>query len=124
MGMKGGDMTGWTPGPWRYQEKSDAYTHIVRTGSNGRGFLCQLLPDATGTSEANARLITAAPDMYTALARIEPNIGWRGKGDNDTEQFYCEFCAGTHLDYRLVPHHDECPVHQIREAMRKARGEE
>jgi len=57
-----------TPGPWFYQEESDRYTHIVRTGpSKGDKFLLQLSQDPTGTSEANGRLIAAAPELADAL---------------------------------------------------------
>lgn len=57
-------MSAHTPGPWRYQEESDAYTHIVRAGDR---FLCQLQQDTTGEAEANGRLISAAPDLADAL---------------------------------------------------------
>lgn len=59
-----------TPGPWHYQEDSDAYTHIVRTGADRLRFLCQLSQDTSGESEANARLIAAAPVL---LKRTETN---------------------------------------------------
>ena len=54
-----------TPGPWRYQERSDAYTHIVRAGESY--FVCQL--SQTGKqSEANARFMALAnPANVTAL---------------------------------------------------------
>jgi hypothetical protein len=57
-------MTAHTPGPWQYQETSDAYTHIVRAD---RRFLCQLRQDPSGEAEANARPIAAAPDLLAAL---------------------------------------------------------
>jgi hypothetical protein len=66
---RGGDTVAQhTPGPWWYQEKSDAYTHIVRTGENR--FLCQLAQDTSGEAEANARLIAAAPDLLAALQEM------------------------------------------------------
>ena len=57
-----------TPGPWHYQEESDAYTHIVRGPKNV--FICQLQQDTTGWAEANARLIAAAPDLLAALNEL------------------------------------------------------
>jgi hypothetical protein len=60
-------MSEHTPGPWGYQENSDAYTHIVR-GQN-----------TTGTSEANARLIAAAPELYEELENMvlmAESMGW------------------------------------------------
>lgn len=61
-------MSGHTPGPWWYQEKSDAYTHIVRSGESR--FLCQLAQDTSGEAEANARLIAAAPETAAELERV------------------------------------------------------
>jgi hypothetical protein len=58
-------MSKHTPGPWAYQEKADAYTHIVR-GPND-SFICQTPQGACGTCEANARLMAAAPDLLEAL---------------------------------------------------------
>jgi hypothetical protein len=52
----------WTPGPWRYQEDADAYTHIVRAGESR--FMCQMTQETSGLAEANARLIAAAPELY------------------------------------------------------------
>lgn len=65
-----------TPGPWWYQEKSDAYTHIIR--SEGNRFILQLSQDRTGRCEADARFIAlcreAAPALATALAAREAEI--------------------------------------------------
>lgn len=60
-----------TPGPWRYQEESDAYTHIVRAGENF--FVCQLPQSTRGRAEADARLIAAAPDL---LRVAELLVSW------------------------------------------------
>lgn len=57
-----------TPGPWAYQEDSDAYTHIVR--GPGNRFICQLAQTTSAEIEANARLIAAAPELLEALERI------------------------------------------------------
>jgi hypothetical protein len=51
-----------TPGPWKYQEGADVYTHIIR-GPNAE-IVAQLSQDSSGRSEANARLIAA---LRTAL---------------------------------------------------------
>jgi hypothetical protein len=59
----------WTPGSWRYQEKSDAYTHIVRADETR--FICQLSQDRSGEVEANARLIASAPELYEAVRKAE-----------------------------------------------------
>lgn len=59
------------PGPWAYQEDSDAYTHIVR--GPGNRFICQLAQTPSAEIEANARLIAAAPELLEALKDL---IGW------------------------------------------------
>jgi hypothetical protein len=58
-----------TPGPWAYQEQSDAYTHIVRGPDNL--FICQLSQTTSSEIEANTRLIAAAPELLQALQLVE-----------------------------------------------------
>jgi hypothetical protein len=53
------------PGPWRYQEESDAYTHIVRD-ADGK-YVCGCSQNSNGDAEATARLIAATPDLLGAL---------------------------------------------------------
>ncbi|AVH89984.1 hypothetical protein AL480_03720 [Stenotrophomonas maltophilia] len=60
-------MSKHTPGPWAYQEDSDAYTHIVR--GPGNRFICQLAQTTSAEIEANARLIAAAPELLAIVAR-------------------------------------------------------
>jgi hypothetical protein len=78
-----------TPGPWRYQESSDAYTHIVRAGENY--FICQLPQDTSGKAEANARLIAAAPDLLAALQAFF---------DSGKDVVKAGGCAPTRWDFR------------------------
>lgn len=52
--------------PWRYQENSDAYTHIVRSGDR---FILQLSQDTSGQSEATARFIVRACNSHEALVK-------------------------------------------------------
>lgn len=61
-------MSKHTPGPWRYQEASDVYTHIVRGPNNY--FVCQFSQDTSGRSEADARLTAAAPELLEACQAI------------------------------------------------------
>lgn len=62
-----------TPGPWFYQEKSDAYTHIVRPEDNPGMIVYQYGQDSRGVQEANARYMAAAnPDAVLSLiGRLE-----------------------------------------------------
>ena len=57
-------MSNHTPGPWHYQEDSDAYTHIVRAKENV--FLCQFYQDTSGRAEADARLTAVGPELLAA----------------------------------------------------------
>lgn len=60
-------MSEHTPGPWRYQEGADRYTHIVR--ADGNRFVYQGAQNDEG--RANAHLIAAAPDLYAVALRLE-----------------------------------------------------
>ena len=51
------------------------------------------------------------------LEEINRGIGWKGVGDNDEEQFYCEHCQATHLDYTQIQHADNCLVTKVRGAI-------
>jgi hypothetical protein len=56
-------------GDWYLQEFSDVYTNIVRS-NQGEGFETVWVCDLHGSSASNrptAKLISAAPDMYSAL---------------------------------------------------------
>lgn len=63
----GARMDKTTPRPWKYQERSDAYTHIVRGPSNQ--FIVQFSQDTIGKSEANARLIIQAVNNFEPLVQ-------------------------------------------------------
>ena len=67
-----------TPGPWNYQEESDAYTHIVRD-SDGK-YVCGCSQHTSGDAEANARLIAAAPELLAACKLIAAYVA---NGDAD-----------------------------------------
>jgi len=49
-----------TPGPWAYQEESDAYTHIVRPTHTPGRIVRQYAQDTNGVVEANARFTAGA----------------------------------------------------------------
>lgn len=100
-------IRGFTPGPWRYQEESDAYTHIVRVGER---FLCQLAQDTSGEAEANARLIASAPDLLAEVERLRAEVEhWRGEA---------EMCKGCRASLAaLNPRLDETRLQRERDEL-------
>jgi hypothetical protein len=60
-----------TPTPWQYQERSDAYTHIIRSGDR---FIAQLTQDSKGRAEADARLIVKAVNAHEILVKALTDI--------------------------------------------------
>jgi hypothetical protein len=61
-------LEGLPEGPWRYQEQSDAYTHIVR--GTGNHFIIQCGQSTKGDQEKLARAIAAIPDMVRELTEF------------------------------------------------------
>lgn len=61
-----------TPGPWRYQEESDAYTHIVRGPSNE--YVAGFSQDSSGNAEADARFVAMAPKMEGDMAGLREEL--------------------------------------------------
>lgn len=59
-----------TEGNWFYQEDSDVYTHIVRPEDKPGAIICHLGQDTSGEYEANARLISAAPEAIEFIADL------------------------------------------------------
>lgn len=65
--------TSFTKGEWYLQEYTDAYTNIVRC-NNGKGhetlFIAATPQSNLPESRANARLMSAAPDLLESLKEI------------------------------------------------------
>ncbi len=61
-------MAGWTPGPWRYDPKSQ----YVLAGKSTRITSPFWLGKKKEENEANAHLIAAAPELYDALLTLVP----------------------------------------------------
>lgn len=95
-------MTSYTPGPWTIHDEGDDCLDIRSDGGSPPIATLGWHVDDT-SSQANARLVAAAPDLYEALLGME--------------------CAGCHLilneDYNR-PCPDCAPAFA---ALEKARGE-
>lgn len=121
-----------TPGPW-VAKLEEAY--YVTGPDLGRVAMMTHLKGPHGLSgrrsgeesAANARLISAAPDLLEALEKWlgpsdDPNAGWRGSG-GDHEVYACEYCNAKHGDCTQIPHSDTCPIPRARAAIAKATGQ-
>jgi hypothetical protein len=67
-----------TKGPWTYQEKSDAYTHILRSPHAVGTYVVNFPQGSKGKSEADARFVAAmrnaTPWLLSALARFSREV--------------------------------------------------
>lgn len=64
-----------TPGPWIYQEDSDAYTHIVRPASNVNRIVASGCQTSAETGEPTGRFIAAAnPAAVLELLAIQAKL--------------------------------------------------
>lgn len=67
-------MSNFTPGPWSVGA-TDPDTAEIEIVSEGRPYVCLALPGAVdGRTEANARLIAAAPDLREALQGLLDDV--------------------------------------------------
>lgn len=89
------EKQGPTPGPWRYQEQADTYTHIVRGPNNV--FITQLGQDTSGRAEADARLIAAGPALLAACKAAL----WLMGGDADRCKIGQKPCDPTRVPQTL-----------------------
>lgn len=68
-----------TPGPWRIEFGDSVYSQADYAALSQRGHtahaLCTIhaIPTSKGDTDANARLIAAAPDLLAALRKIHAN---------------------------------------------------
>ena len=105
-----GKTTSWTPGPWQYD-----HSNGVTTPNKQRLLICGVAqplgnhPDAD-EAEANARLVSAAPDLLVLLDRITQRMNrWASHGVQ---------CGPKGID------HDYADMYNLaRAAIRKAKGE-
>jgi hypothetical protein len=57
--------------------------------------------------------------LEALLLRIEPEIGWRS-ATGTSRDFACEFCHQTHEHFEKIAHAVNCPVTQVREALKES----
>ena len=122
-----GQDTKFTPGPWVAirsipQEGYDGWYLRAQPNSAMRGFTKEIgWVNGSDENEANAHLISAAPDMFEALGAVLANHAYFAPAGNKN----CRFCdndldhEGTFRDM----HSPDCVVHIIRAARAKAKGE-
>lgn len=122
--LRGGcmaDKSQPTPGPWRYEKQSDTPEFFViaytadQPEPNHREFICGDVEWGGGCSEANARLIAAAPELLAAAKEIALAAITVGDG--------CAIC-GADLDSGITrePHFAGCAVFLCEAAIAKAEG--
>ena len=79
----------WTAGPWRTDGHkvrdgkvvSVTISHGLNSYGDGpEGYICVTCEGLDGKSEANARLIAAAPDLYAACLALQMEAHARGCG--------------------------------------------
>lgn len=106
----------WIEGPWelapdvnRYGVQDDG-APILGTVMAGGTWHIAVLPSDLAESEANARLITAAPDLYGALALFDGVMQERALQSEPDE-----FAFSSWLQFSFLP--------QARAALAKARGQ-
>lgn len=88
-----------TPGPWTITRDIGGHPHIE--AANGR-MVAEAVYDESNEPtieelEANARLISAAPDLLGALENVEKRLGNMLEGDYDREEI-CELIEELHID--------------------------
>ncbi|MCA8326236.1 hypothetical protein LGN29_39395 [Burkholderia cepacia] len=88
-----------TPMPWRYQENSDVYTHIVRSDANPGMIVAYGPQSSSGQVEADARFIAAIRNAAPALLALRPVEQHEAAPAEDHECVYengdgiCRACA-------------------------------
>ena len=126
-----------TPGPWAYQEDSDAYTHIVRPVASPGWIIASGTQTSKPEGEANGRWIAAANPAAVlaliALARRPPVPAQRPTDDElwdstirdrDTYHEWADKLAdaiAVHFGVDIGEHSNQnCPWHEALEAIESA----
>jgi hypothetical protein len=108
-------MSKHTPGPWHYQEKSDAYTHIIRGPNNE--YVAGFSQHSNGRSEADARLAAAAPELLEAArVALESLRAWNAI-DIDSRNLDDDMKAAVIRSYEASPE-----IQGLLKAIAKAEG--
>jgi hypothetical protein len=86
------DGLGFTPGPWRIERNGDgAITSYY--GADKKRVDAAVGSGRREITEANARLIVAAPDLYEALQLVLDTYGFDSSTDSSIWQTVCAALA-------------------------------
>lgn len=111
-----------TPGPWTLEDHTEVVARVPSPNGPRSDVLtiCRAadvdiyVDGRAGTPEANARLISAAPDLLAACEAVDEYMVLSGHPDHDPEECECGagygYCAG-------------CTLVKARAAIAKAKGE-
>jgi hypothetical protein len=111
----------WTPGPWYTGHHGEVSSHA--TGGSVATIHSQLpRKDGHDEREANAHLIAASPELYSALEGLMKVGCWMELGDS----LRCIYCGAVCVDTREEhqQHRDNCRFAMAKAALKKARGEQ
>lgn len=61
-----------------------------------------------------AALLAEHAKLREVLAEVGANIGYRGDGPLDRDEYYCEFCKEHHENYELIAHASSCLMTRLR----------
>jgi hypothetical protein len=115
--------TTYTPGPWACTTRQGSWDWVVYKADDPNIEICQLFHDGTefnDLGEANANLISAAPDLYATAAHLLDMIDAQERERTPTPKRESNDDANSR-DERDQVFGDA--VERLRAALAKARGE-
>ena len=110
-----------TPGPWTLHRLEPDPHGIIMIGgweisTRVYDVVCGCLGVAPIRNQADARLITAAPDLLAALERLLPALEWSRPGEAADGSIFCWVCVNTQAE----GHAADCKIGLARAAIARA----